>query len=133
MRVDVRVQRTFMSDRLRSCLSFLGIFHTPSPPLPLKIRVCWYQLMVSLQDEDTQKYGVVDVVYNIGLAKHDAQFADVIAKAHMLRDGVPFRLSALHYCYDNPLLRSAMSLVQIMVGRDYRLRFRTHFGRFAVK
>ena len=85
--------------------------------------------MVALQDENTQKYGIVDVLYNIGLAKHDAQYADVVAKAHMLRDGVPFRLCALHYCFDNPLLRGAMSLVQIMVGRDYRLRFRTHFGK----
>ena len=85
-------------------------------------------LMVS-RDVETQKRGIVGVIYNIGISKHDSNFADLIAKAYMLRDGLPFRVSAIHYCYENRLLKTTMSLVQIMVGRDYRLRFRPHFGK----
>ena len=86
--------------------------------------------MVALEDEANQTGGFVCVMQTVGVEKHDSKYADLMANAHMLKDGIPFRLAALHYCFDNTFLRSAMSLLQMMVGRDNRLRFRAHYGKF---
>jgi len=41
---------------------------------------------------------------------------------------LPYRNVAIHFCYNNPAMRPALRLLQLVAGRDNRIRFRTHFG-----
>jgi hypothetical protein len=93
-----------------------------------KVKMNWYLIMAALEDENVQKYGLVHVLYDIGLKQHDVIYADLLTSIHIIRDGLPFRLPALHYCFDKPMMRGAMSLLQTMISKNQRLRFRAHFG-----
>ena len=41
---------------------------------------------------------------------------------------LPFRIAGLHFCYSDTRLRPAMALIQLVVGHQVRIRFRSHFG-----
>jgi hypothetical protein len=47
----------------------------------------------------------------------------------MINDSLPNRISAAHYCYDNPLILPALSLLQLLMGKENRIRFRSHYGK----
>jgi hypothetical protein len=88
----------------------------------------WYQLMAALEDEDTQRKGMVSVLYNIELGKAEPDYPELLKNSHMINDALPFRNVAVHYCYDSASLRPAMTLYQLVVSGNIRLRFRAHYG-----
>jgi hypothetical protein len=45
-------------------------------------------------------------------------------------ESVPFRFASMHICYNFLQLRPLLSLVQMAVGKEGRLRFRSHYGMF---
>jgi hypothetical protein len=89
----------------------------------------WYQLMAALEDEDTQRKGMVSILYNIELVTPEPEYPELLKNAHMINDAVPFRNVAVHYCYDSASLRPAMTLYQLVVNGNIRLRFRAHYGK----
>ena len=105
------------------------VFSFPYQYIIFQIRMVWYQMMSQLEkDIDLQRKGMVDILYNVGVTTQGKVFADMAAKAYLLRDGLPFRMAALHYCFDNKSLAPAMSLVQLIIGKEARARFRAHLG-----
>jgi hypothetical protein len=85
--------------------------------------------MAALEDEECQLKGVIDVVYFVGMTEAESKFSNLMTKGgHMLAD-LPFRMAGLHFCYSDTRLRPVLNLVQFIVGRYIRLRFRTHFGK----
>jgi hypothetical protein len=119
--------RFFLSWHALSQFSTILQPHRP-PPEKKKVKMNWYLIMAALEDESVQKYGLVHVLYDIGLNQHDVIYADLLTSIHIIRDGLPFRLPALHYCFDKAMMRGAMSLLQTMISKNQRLRFRAHFG-----
>ena len=88
--------------------------------------------MKALEDEETQKKGFVKVVYYVGMDTMPNFDADLMFKgAPSLFEALPFRMAAMHCCYDEPLIRPAISVVQHVIGRAGRVRFRAHYGEFA--
>ena len=81
-------------------------------------------------DIDLQRKGIVHVAYDVGcrISDHSQKFTDVAMKSHYLRDGVPYRLVAFHYCYDDPAVRTTLSLLRSVSGTSFRLHFRDHYG-----
>lgn len=87
--------------------------------------------MLALENDiELQRKGIVHVGYDIGcrITDHDPKFTDVVMKSHYLKDGVPYRLVAFHYCYDDPAIRTTLSLLRSVSGTSFRLHFRDHFG-----
>ena len=82
-------------------------------------------------DEDAQRKGVVKVFYNVGMGGTSPTMdTDLMFKgAPVLFEAMPFRMVAMHYCYDDPRIRPAMSLLHHVIGRSGRVRFRAHFGK----
>jgi hypothetical protein len=86
--------------------------------------------MCCLEDEEAQKNGLVCVYYSIDLHSVEPLYLDLIRRIRILNDSLPYRNVAIHYCYNNPTIRPAMHLLQLVAGKENRVRFRTHFGKF---
>lgn len=90
--------------------------------------------MVEVQNsEENQKNGVVNVLYNIGMCAPEKNHPELMRHMHLVNDSLPYRLSASHYCYDDERMRGAIALLQLVVGRNTRLRFRAHFGTLLIR
>jgi hypothetical protein len=82
------------------------------------------------QDEETQKRGVVGVMYMV--EQPDALLAGN-PQAHWettrLRAACPLRFCAQHMCTDNPHLKGMLIYGMLVMGTLTRARHRDHFGR----
>ena len=95
----------------------------------LQSRCMWYMLMTSLLDEETQKRGIVGLVYNNdGTVRHEDRICTW--KSGHLLSVLPVRIVAMHYCYEAAQYRSLLSLATTVVGAKTRARFRPHHGTF---
>lgn len=95
-----------------------------------KIRNVWYQLMNAVKDEEVQRKGFVKVVFNINSGEMPTIDKDLFFKgAPAIFEALPFRMAAMHFCYDDPMIRPVLNLVQRAIGRQGRVRFRSHFGK----
>lgn len=82
--------------------------------------------MTALEDEETQKKGIVLLGYNMG-AKSVVDRPAVWA-IEKLRKALPMRVVGMHYCYDSFKMRPMMSLAMLVMGATSRVRFRAHYG-----
>jgi hypothetical protein len=84
--------------------------------------------MTGLEDEEAQINGVVDILYCVGMAEAHHSFLELLIQGSDMINELPFRMTGFHFCYSDSRLRPALSLVQMVIGQQMRLRFRTHFG-----
>lgn len=83
--------------------------------------------MTAVEDEDTQKSGLVIVGYNMGprrVIDRKAAFA-----IQSLRKHLPFHLASIHYCHDDFRSRPMMTVAMLVMGATTRVRFRAHYGK----
>ena len=82
--------------------------------------------MTALNDEETQRKGIIIISYSVGAEKAtDKDSAWCIA--HLCRI-LPIPTSVFHGCSDNPEHRVALSVAQLSLGTQLRIRCRLHFG-----
>jgi hypothetical protein len=88
--------------------------------------------MVALEeDEDTQKKGIVNLVYSVGGVGTSITMKldkEVFLNASKFMDCLPIRFVAMHYCFNDAKLRPVMSFIQLACGKHTRIRFRAHYG-----
>jgi hypothetical protein len=101
----------------------------------IQIRNVWYQIMKALKDEDTQRKGFIKVVYALGgtlsrMKQTQSMDTELFFKGiTLIFEVLPFRLAALHYCFEDPKIRPVIATVQYVIGKAGRLRFRAHYGK----
>eukprot|EP00934_Nitzschia_sp_Nitz4_P006828 Nitzschia sp. Nitz4//scaffold44_size153857//136976//138509//NITZ4_002747-RA/size153857-augustus-gene-0.29-mRNA-1//-1//CDS//3329552235//6818//frame0 len=90
-------------------------------------RVKWYFLSSNLKDEDTQRLGFVVVMMNTGetACPEDLRTCQVFG---LVRSGLPRKMVALHYCFDNEALKPFVAGIQMALDVETRKHFRPHFG-----
>ncbi|KAG7361442.1 hypothetical protein IV203_036542 [Nitzschia inconspicua] len=93
-----------------------------------KFRTVWYALMCAMEDEESQKTGIVNVYYNIDLGVPEPLYFELIRRIAIIDSSIPYRSISVHYCYNMAALRPALELYQMFAGTRNRVRFRTHFG-----
>jgi len=82
------------------------------------------------QDEQAQKKGFVKIVYNVGVSGAPSIDRELMFHgAPIIFEALPFRMAAMHFCYDKPIMRPALAAVQHVIGRSGRVRFRAHCGK----
>lgn len=91
------------------------------------VRPFWYLNMVLLQDDETQKSGIVFVVHNAGSLR-SIENVNSIRYGMGVRQGIPHRIMCVHYCFDDQALRPFLSGMRMLAGKRIRSRFRPHFG-----
>ena len=85
--------------------------------------------MTCLQDEETQRRGIVTVVYSVGPLRI-LQDLSVTQRVHSMREGIPQRISGVHFCYEDVRARPLVACLQLVLGKNIRGRFRPHLGEF---
>ena len=95
-----------------------------------EIRNLWYQMMLSLHnDEEAQKRGTVGIFYYVGttMDERPKDCSMTYSKSYLVR-GVPVRGASCHFCLDDMAMHSIVKIACAIGGKDFRLRFRPHFG-----
>ena len=99
-------------------------------------------------DENVQKRGIVHINYNVRNTHKDdggghnssssnngtfidPTFLELVTKLHLIQC-VPFRFVSVHFCFNSPLLRQPMALIQKALTTKHRLRVRSHYGAFII-
>jgi hypothetical protein len=85
--------------------------------------------MAAVEDEETQRKGLVGIVYNMGSASLEFDAGPVLRCAH-LRNSLPARYSSVHYCYNNPRFADFVNYERCAFDRHTRARCRAHKGKF---
>jgi hypothetical protein len=86
--------------------------------------------MTATEDLETQKRGIVGLAYNVGPASRSDRHA--VWKNGKLCASVPLRFVAMHYCYDDPRMKTLLNVAMFVFGRHIRMRCRTHCGQYSV-
>jgi hypothetical protein len=92
------------------------------------MRVIYYILMAAVDDEETQKRGVVCVVYNVEPKSSLANDPRIYLNVYQLLPTLPIRMMGAHYCVQDANLRQFMSSIRVAMSREVRLRSRVHHG-----
>jgi hypothetical protein len=94
-----------------------------------QFRVHWYIIAAMSDDERAQREGFVTVAYNVQVDIASLFKVPVFAsRKTRMRECLPMRPSAIHFCYNDIRLRPFISLYQKCIGTHGRVRFRAHFG-----
>jgi hypothetical protein len=92
------------------------------------MRVVYYVLMCAVEDEETQKKGIVSVVYNVEPKSPLANDPRIYLNVYQLLPALPIRMMGAHYCVQDSGLRRFMSSIRVAMSRELRLRSRVHHG-----
>eukprot|EP00980_Cylindrotheca_fusiformis_P030607 scaffold25091_cov147-Cylindrotheca_fusiformis.AAC.7 len=91
------------------------------------VRSFVYIAMVALEDEETQKNGVVMIGLNTG--KDRVMNREAAWAVHKMARVLPMRVVGIHFCYDALMLLPMVSLAMLVMGATRRVRFRAHYGK----
>ena len=90
--------------------------------------------MKALEDEQTQRNGMVVIGYYEGLVKATSQLTQFSGLGGpLLVSAIPFRPASFHFCCcgsEYAILKPFVSFIQMVSGEDVRLRFRSHIGKW---
>jgi hypothetical protein len=102
-----------------------------APVLPIyslrQSKTVAYLFMAAVEDEETQKRGLVTIGYMVGkfIGKTNSELNKRLARD---LEWLPVRMTGVHICYDDPKLRAWKPLAMLLMGRHLRLRTRIHDG-----
>ena len=83
----------------------------------------------AIEDEETQRRGLMVVVYNIG---EDQKGPDSIwqKEGPDLENWLPLKIAAIHICIDNPLINMLARVFLLSAGESVRSRYKFHGGEY---
>lgn len=81
----------------------------------------------ALREEETQKKGIVLVLYNVG-PKSGILTLGLVKKLHSMRLSIPHKMLGMHFCFDDKTLRPMASGFRYFLDHRTRNRFRAHYG-----
>ena len=93
-----------------------------------KVKGIWYTIMCAMEDERAQRTGLVNIFWVLDIGATENLYFDLIRNVHILEESLPYRSVGNHYCYNKPGMRPALNLLQLVAGKDNRVRFRVHRG-----
>ncbi|CAJ1934370.1 unnamed protein product [Cylindrotheca closterium] len=91
-------------------------------------RAFWYVLHSMLEDEETQKKGIVAVVWphHVSLKQMDKKLMKL--NTDSLRNCIPVRVSAFHICHPPRIFSVVFPILKFFMGEILKKRIRVHSG-----
>ena len=99
-------------------------------PLKNRFRVLWFVLMDVLRDDQTQKYGMVAIAYNVG-GKLGSFNLESGLRTPNISKRIPIRIVASHACIDSDVSRAFVALALKVSPTKSRSRCRLHSGELS--
>lgn len=92
------------------------------------VRAIWYTMHAVLEDEQTQRFGIVTIVFpkNAKISQFDRQLENAIVAS--VKGLLPVRMSAFHVCQPPIYSRLIWPIVKIFLGERLRKRVQVHGG-----
>jgi hypothetical protein len=92
------------------------------------MKAMWYLMFLVAKDIENQMTGICIVIYFRGFTdKHDTY--EQAQKIASLREGMPCKLVALHYCYQDESLKALITAQKVhFLTRNLRSRLRDHYS-----
>lgn len=94
-------------------------------PIQTRARIMLYGFLSVSNDEEIQKRGCVVVFNAVGQRTYFKERGRQIAA---LTASVPLKVSAVHLCYDNPILHPVIAAASFVMERKLLVRMRVHYG-----
>ena len=91
----------------------------------IQIKTVIYLSCCIAEDVTNQKRGTVGIFY---FNRHMHSVKRVLLRDPIMFDRLPVRFVAAHACSNDPKLRTVHALFMLAIGRDRRVRLRTHEG-----
>jgi hypothetical protein len=91
--------------------------------------------MVALEDVETQKRGIVLVLFNYHIDGRDTIGMGRLTGALKFLRGFPYKFMGVHYCCSQesvPFFLPFQNMIQYLIGSNGRRHFRTHRGKNTV-
>ena len=82
-----------------------------------------------VEDMETQLRGTVFVMYQIGKFEYDPPPDLFNGYTTLVMEGSPVRFCGMHYCLENPIMKSIARVVLAVMGSEVRARYRFHEGK----
>ncbi|CAB9500455.1 Transfer protein [Seminavis robusta] len=92
------------------------------------VRAVWYWFHASLEDEDTQKRGVIFIIYSYDSTMGHLDRGLIGRLAKSVQGSLPVRLSAIHFCRPPLVLSTVFPVVKALLGNRLRKRIKVHSG-----
>jgi hypothetical protein len=93
------------------------------------MRASWYMMMNILRDDETQKKGVVFVLYNTGCNNRDGYAMLKQFRMNQNAVHIPRKVVAMHFCTDDPQPTPYTEIHNTpLINDKMKVRFRTHIG-----
>jgi len=93
-------------------------------------RMTWYTMMSLMEDPNIQRLGLAVVLYNVGYNSLRAENIEFVLNSAFLTECLPVRFASCHFCYNDMKILPLMSAFQMTIGKEARVRFRAHYGRY---
>lgn len=91
------------------------------------MRKIYYNAMLNVESEETQRKGIVVVMWGIGGGRRTLS-ASMFWRASAVQKAMPVKVMGFHFCYNNYVLRPILSTVQLGCDFFTGVRFRAHYG-----
>jgi hypothetical protein len=70
------------------------------------------------------------IIYEVGTkGVANGSVTELLMKAPIVKGVMPIRLVAVHYCLDDSVMHTVLNLLQVVLGKQYQHRFRSHYGK----
>ena len=92
----------------------------------------FYGAMMASEDTESQKKGIVCVIYALQLEQNlrGSQGTSRLQTMAGILRVLPLSVVSIHFCYENLAWMPVMSVFQMSCHYFLQLRIRTHFGEF---
>ena len=88
--------------------------------------------MTALQDEDTQRNGIVVIALNVGPNREYFEEVPFLMRDQKVARAFPCRLAGFHYVYDAKFLYPLVTFTRFLFGSYLRGKYMTHCGKHFV-
>jgi len=115
-------------DRAGRCIFMKTWYHQTFHVRENVWRALWYIFMVASMDEESQKKGMVALIYNVDPNWKDTFDAELFAGVGKIVKSAPLRNAATHYCFLDPAFGAIVKFISMAMDRNSRTRTRLHRG-----
>jgi hypothetical protein len=84
-------------------------------------------MLTSVEEEETQKRGLVNILYILGNITADYN-RELVERANQQKGWLPVRVNSIHICFNDSLMRTLEPIILLKLGREHRARVRMHYG-----